>query len=413
MTKKRSRPQALDGKLVLDMGQVYNGPYCGLLLTFMGARVLKIEPPGGDTLRRGLPRAEDRSSFLRLNSNKESVVLDLKLDEGKDLLIRLARKADVLIENFKVGVMDRLGIGWETLHEINPRLIYASGKGFGLTGPYRDFPAMDLTVQAMSGILSCTGYADLPPVRAGPAVTDFLGGVHLCTGILAAMVQRERTGEGQLVEVSMHEAAVMAMNTALGGLMDSGPGVLPERTGNRVPNLSIAPYNVYPAKDGDVTIFCVTDRHWRKFAQIMGRPDLGSDPRFATIPDRAGHMDEIDEIVSDWTRGRDRESMMTQLNGAGIPCAPVKTIAEVAADAHLHERGAEVEISHPEKGTIQVPVSPIRLHGSEPASVDRVAPAVGEDTDRVLQDLLGLDGKELERLHACGAIEPRAGQNPG
>ena len=193
MTAPARRP--LDGMLVLDLGQIYNGPYCGLLLGFMGARVLKIESPEGDIVRRR-KRDVEPYPLVMLNSNKESVILDLKRSEGKALFLRLARRADVVVENFAAGVMDRLGLGWTVLHAENPRLVYASGTGFGLTGPYRDLPAMDLTIQAMSGIMNATGYPDRPPVKAGPAVCDFLGGVHLFAGVMSALVQRERTGQG-------------------------------------------------------------------------------------------------------------------------------------------------------------------------------------------------------------------------
>ena len=196
MTEKARSP--LEGMLVLDLGQVYRGPYCGLLLSFMGARVLKIEPPEGDIVRRRKRNVEPYP-LVMLNSNKESVVLDFKHPEGKALFLRLVRRADVVVENFAAGVMDRLGLGWDVLHAENPRLVFGTGKGFGLSGPYRDLPAMDLTIQAMSGIMNATGFPDLPPVKAGPAVCDFLAAVHLFGGIMSALLHRERSGEGQLV----------------------------------------------------------------------------------------------------------------------------------------------------------------------------------------------------------------------
>ncbi len=202
----------LDGMLVLDLGQIYNGPYCGLMLGFMGARVLKIEPPEGDVVRRR-KREVEPWPLVMLNSNKESVVLDLKQARGKQIFLDLVAKADVVVENFAVGVMDRLGLGWDTLHKLNPRLVYGGSSGFGLDGPYRDLAAMDVTVQAMSGIMNSTGQPDGPPTKAGAAVCDFLAGIHLAAGILGALVQRERTGQGQRVEVAMHEAATIALAT--------------------------------------------------------------------------------------------------------------------------------------------------------------------------------------------------------
>ena len=399
-------PWALDGFLVLDLGQVYNGPYCGLLLGFMGARVIKVEPPRGDSIRQGPSRKDDRTSFLRLNSNKESVVLNLKDPKGREVLLDLARKADVLVENFKPGVMDRMGLSWKTVHEVNPKLVYASGSAFGMSGPYRNYPGMDVTVQAMSGITSITGFPGGTPVKCGAAVSDFLGGVHLCAGILAALLQRTATGEGQHVEASMYEASVMTLMTSFGAMLDHGPEALPERTGNLITNLAYAPYNLYPAKDGHVTVFCYTERHWERLAELMDRAELAHDPRFATRTERAKRIEEVDAIVGDWTRTRDRAEVMETLNEAGVPCAPVKTLREVSEDPHLFERGAEVRVPHPEKGTVQLTTSPIRLHGSARRGIDRLAPELGQDTDRVLQEVLGMSEGEIEGLHESGVIEP-------
>jgi formyl-CoA transferase len=402
MTIDIRRP--LEGMLVLDMGQVYNGPYCGLLLGFMGARVLKIEPPEGDIVRRRKRQIEPYP-LVMLNSNKESVVLDLKHPEGKALFLRLVRKADVLVENFAFGVMDRLGLGWEVLRAENSRLVYGTGNGFGLSGPYRDLPAMDLTVQAMSGIMNATGFPDLPPVKAGPAVSDFLAGVHLFAGIVGALLHRERTGQGQRVEVAMLEASVMALASAIGALMD-GDGAVPERTGNRHPALAIAPYNVYRTSDGYVAIFTASERHWDSIARVLGRQDLLDNPEFASTPARAARMEDIDAIVEAWTLERGKEEVMAVLTEAHVPCAPVRTAAEVVNDPHLRERGVWVDVDHPRRGKTRVPISPIRLHGSAPSSVDRPAPLLGQDTDRVLSEVLGLHAAELAALHAAGVIEP-------
>jgi formyl-CoA transferase len=402
MTTTVRRP--LEGMLVLDLGQVYHGPYCGLLLAFMGARVLKIEPPEGDIVRRRKRNVEPYP-LVMLNSNKESVVLDFKRPEGKALFLALARKADVVVENFAAGVMDRLGLGWDVLRAENPRLVYGTGKGFGLTGPYRDLPAMDLTIQAMSGIMNATGFMDRPPVKAGPAVCDFLSAVHLFGGITSALLQRERTGQGQLVEVSMHEAAVVALASALGAFMDGDPSV-PERTGNRHPALAIAPYNVYPASDGFVAIFTASERHWHSIARVLGREDLLDNPDYASTPARAARMEEIDAMVEAWTRRLTKDQVMAELTRAHVPCAPVRTTAEVVDDPHLRERGHWVDVEHPRRGKTRVPLSPIRLHGATPATIERPAPLLGQDTDRVLAELLGLGADELAELHAAGVIEP-------
>jgi CoA:oxalate CoA-transferase len=405
MTTAIGRP--LEGMLVLDLGQIYNGPYCGLLLGFMGARVLKIEAPEGDVVRRR-KRDVEPYPLVMLNSNKESVVLDLKHPQGKRLFLRLVGKADVIVENFAAGVMDRLGLGWEVLRAENPRLVYGTGTGFGLNGPYRDLPAMDLTIQAMSGIMNATGFADRPPVKAGPAVCDFLAGVHLCAGILGALVHRERTGQGQLVEVAMLEAAVMALASALGVHMDSD-GRVPERTGNRHPALAIAPYNVYPTSDGHVAIFTASERHWHSMARVLGREDLLDNPDFGSTPARAARTDEIDAMVEAWTRSRTKDEVLAILTDAHVPCAPVRTTREVVDDPHLRDRGVWIDVEHPRRGKTRVPISPIRFHGGAPARVERVAPLLGQDTDRVLAEILELGADELAALHAARVIDPVKG----
>ena len=397
----------LEGMLALDLGQIYQGPYCGLLLGFMGARVLKIESPEGDIVRRRKRNVEPYP-LVMLNSNKESVILDLKHPDGKALFRRLAGKADVLVENFAAGVMDRLGLGWEVLRKENPRLVYASGTGFGLSGPYRDLPAMDLTIQAMSGIMNATGYADRPPVKAGPAVCDFLGGVHLFAGVMSALVHRERTGQGQFVEVAMLDAAVLALASALGVFMD-GDAAIPARTGNRHPALAMAPYNVYETKDGHIAIFTASERHWHSIAQVLGREDLLTNPDYATTPGRAAKGDEIDAMVTAWTRQRSKDEVLAILTEAHVPCAPVRTTREVVNDPHLNARGLWTDIEHPRRGKTRVPNSPIRLHGAAPGTVARPAPLLGQDTDRVLSELLGLTGDELTALRAAGVTAPAPG----
>lgn len=394
----------LDGMLVLDLGQIYNGPYCGLQLAFMGARVLKIEPPEGDVVRRR-KREIEPWPLVMLNSNKESVVLDLKQPRGREIFLALVEKADVLIENFAAGVMDRLGIGWEVLHKLNPRLVYGGSSGFGLDGPYRDLAAMDVTIQAMSGITNATGDENGPPTKAGAAVCDFMAGIHLCTGILGALVQRERTGEGQRVEVAMHEAAVTALASAMGAVMDGDVGV-PDRTGNRHPALAIAPYNTYPCSDGYMAIFTSAERHWVSLCELMDRRDLLQNPEYATIPGRAKRMAEIDDMVGAWTLGRTKDEILQALNKAHIPCAPVKTAREVACDPHLEARGFWVDVDHPRRGKTRVPISAIRLHTGGKSEITRPAPTLGQHTEAVLAELLGVPADELSRLRSAGVTVP-------
>src|SRR5438045_1524483 len=290
----------LAGITVVDLSQIYNGPYATFLCAQAGADVIKVEPKGGEHLRRRGVVGGAALPFAMLNANKRSVSLDLKNPQGRDLLIEMIRRADVLVENFAPGVVERLGIGVEAMHKVNPRLVYAQSSGYGQEGLYRDYPAMDLTVQAMSGVMGITGFADREPVKAGPALCDFFAGVHLYGGIVTALLDRERTGRGRTVEVSMLDAVYASLSSQLGmcfgqGWEEAG------RTGNRHGGLAESPYNVYPTSDGYIAIICVGEMHWQSLVKVMERPDLADDPRFQSLKSRVAHMDEVDAIVSDFT----------------------------------------------------------------------------------------------------------------
>ena len=382
--------KALEGLVVLDLGQIYNGPYCTLMLAYQGATVIKVESLEGESLRK---RRKDCHEFLMFNSNKLGVSLNLKTEEGKEIFLDLVKKADVLLENYARGVMDRLGLGYEKLKEVNPRLIYATGKGYGLEGPYADWPAMDVTIQAISGVMSSTGFPEGPPVKAGPAFSDIMGAIHLFGGITTALYQREKTGKGQLVEVSMHDTMYPVMASALGGFYRSN-GTLPERTGNQHSGLAIAPYNVYPVKDGYVAIFCDAQRHWEALAKYIGMEDLLEDPRFETNVDRAENMDIIDKILTDWLAEKKKWEVIEGFYKARIPAAPVLSISEVADDPHLKARKMIVEVEHPRAGKVKVPGSPIRLSDS-PLEEVVPAPLLGQHTDQVLKEYVGLSEEKL------------------
>ncbi|SOD89415.1 CaiB/BaiF CoA-transferase family protein [Streptomyces sp. Ag109_G2-15] len=379
---------AFDGIRVLELGQIYNGPYCGLLLAQLGADVIKVEPPGGEPLRFRSHEPIESHEFVMLNSHKRSVVLDLKTDAGRQALLDLAETADVLIENYAPGTMERLRVSPSRLLEHNPRLVVASGKGYGSTGPYAHMSAMDITVQAMSGSASATGEADGPPTKAGAAFVDFSGGIHLFGAISAALFQRERTGRGQIVEVSMHDTVYPMLASSLGGLHNNPGQELPERTGNRHTGMAIAPYNIYEASDGWLAIICIAERHWRGVATALGRPELIDDPRFRTRKDRVAHIDAVDEQVSAHTRTRTRAELVRDLQAAGVPCAPVKSIREVDSDEHLIQRGMIQYVEHPARGRVPVAGCPLRLSDS-PVGPLRTAPPLGESTREVLAELAG------------------------
>lgn len=393
----------LAGITVIDLGQVYQGPYATLLMAKAGANVIKVEPLGGEPLRLRIGVGRGASlPFAMLNSNKRAVTLNLKRERGRELLIEMVKRADVLLENFAPGVMDRLGVGWNVLREMNPRLVYASGSGFGLSGPDRDNLAMDLTVQAATGIMSVTGFPESPPVKAGAAIADFLGGIHLYAGIVTALYERTQTGRGRLVEVAMQDAVYPALASNLGFLYNHKNEV-PPRTGNRHGGLAIAPYNVYRAKDGHVAILCVLESHWHNLLTAMGREDLKTDPRFIGNAARVENLAATDEVIETWTRTLNKDELFAITKRHRVPSAPVRNLAEVMHDPHLHQRGMLEWIDHPELGRIVVPASPLRFH--ESANVETTpSPRAGQHNGEVYGDWLGLDATELDKLRQDGVI---------
>jgi CoA:oxalate CoA-transferase len=371
-------PYPLNGITVLDLGQVYQGPYCGFLLAMAGARVIKVEPPQGEPVR---ARKGVSVPLAMLNSNKEGIAIDLKSEEGRAAFLELVDQADVVLENFLPGAMERLGLGAKTLLERNPRLVYAAASGYGSSGPYRDLLAMDLTIQAMSGMMNATGYPDRPPVKAGPSICDFLGGAHLYGAIVTALLERERTGVGRVCEVAMLDAAYLAITSTLSLYFDD-PEANP-RTANRHASLAIAPYNVYPTRDGYVAIICVKEEHWHGVARAMGREDLIDSPRFATVTSRCEAMDELDRMVGDWTSALTREEVLKSAETRRFPAAPVRTTAEVVNDPHLRQRGMLVDFDHPDLGPIVLPNSPLRFSGLAPMPL-KASPRLGQDNERIL-----------------------------
>jgi CoA:oxalate CoA-transferase len=390
------------GVTVLDLTQIYNGPYATFLLAQGGADVIKIEPPGGEHLRKRQGASGAAMPFAMLNANKKTMTLNLKSPQGREVLLKLVPQADVLVENFAPGVMERLDLGIDVLHAANPRLICAAGSGYGRTGPYRDFPAMDLTVQAMTGVIDTTGYADRPPVKSGPAIADFMGGVHLFGAIASALYQRERTGKGCSVEVSMMEAVYPTLASSLGLYYGSSGGSAP-RTGNRHTGLSLCPYNVYPTSDGYIAIITNNEQHWLQLVKALGQPQLAEDPRFGSVSGRCSHMDEVDSSIADVTRGYTKAALFDLLIGHRVPCAPVRTLQEVVNDPHLHARGALRWVDHPEYGRIVLPTSPLRFTDEEPVAYQPSSP-LGHDTLSILADRLGLSVQQMDQLQAQGAL---------
>lgn len=392
----------LAGLIVLELGQIYNGPYCGLLLAHHGAEVIKIEAPQGDVLRR-MDRSPGGASypFLMLNANKRSVRIDLKQPRGSELLLQLAARADVLVENFAAGVVERLGIGYEAVRARNPRLVYASGSGFGSSGPYVGYAAMDFTIQALVGAMSITGFPDQPPVKCGPTFIDMLGATHLFAGILLALRERERTGLGQRVEVAMFDAAVPTLLSYLAPFYELQREM--SRSGNRHVVGGATPYDNFPCTDGRVAILCVSDQHWLDLCRVMQRDDLAAVERWHSVTGRAAERDTVEAEVAAWTTPQRRADVARQVAAAGIPCAPVRTISEVGSDPHVLERGVVREVDVPERGRVKVLGSPIKL-SEHLAPAVTPPPRIGADTEKVLRTLLGLSLDEIQELRAAAVI---------
>ena len=394
----------LAGITVLDFGQIYQGPYATMLMAKAGATVIKIEPPRGEPLRRRVlatGKGDTTLPMAMLNANKKGVTLNLKSERGKELLKQMVSRADVLLENFSPGTMDDLGVGYAVLKTINPALVYATGTGFGISGPDRDNLAMDFTIQAASGIMSVTGDPNGPPMKAGPTLVDFMGGIHLYAGVVTALFQRMATGEGQLVEVAMQETVYPTLASSYDYFRRTGKA--PPRAGNRQAGLSSAPYNAFETKDGHVAIHVVTEEHWPNLLRAMGREDLMDDPRFKSHPDRAANMEATEAVVTAWTITRTKSEIAATLKKFRVPCAAVRNAMEVMNDRHMHERGMLQHVDHPSLGDVILPNSPLRLHGA-----DRTAavpsPSLGQHNREIYGEWLGLGADGVTALERDGAI---------
>lgn len=379
----------LQGLRVLDLTQVLSGPFCTMLLADMGADVLKIEPPSGDVARGWGPHPEipdslqDSSAgpvyggyFASVNRNKRSACLDLSTAEGVSQLLRLVDSADVLVENFRVGVMDRFGLSYETLHEKNPRLVYASIRGFGdpRTGlsPYAESPAFDIIAQAMAGLMSITGQDAAHPMKVGPGIGDIFPAVLMASGILAAVHHVAKTGEGQLVDVAMYDSILSLAERIV--YQHSITGISPEPQGNTHPLL--CPYGLIRTNDGIVAIASPTDNHWRTLCEVMGKPELGQAKRFQTNVDRVANSAEVYREVESWSQGISSAAAVAALHGK-VPCGPVNNASDIASDPHIKARNMIIQVPHPSGAQISIAGSPIKFSVSTSSSFTR-APLLNE-----------------------------------
>jgi len=396
--------KALDGIRVLDLTQYEAGPSCTETLAWLGAEVIKIEPPTGEAARRGLSERPDMDSvfFCLLNANKKGVTLNLKSERGRKMFEEMVKTADVVVENLGPGSMDRLGFSYENLSRLNPRIIAASVKGFGSEGPYAGYNSFEMIAQAMSGVMSLTGSPDGPPVRIEAGLGDTGAGLHAAIGILAAIVQRQVTGVGQRVEVAQQDAVV---NLTRIHFREHHIGTRPiPRRGNRSP--AAAPSNVYrcqPFGPNDYVFVHVANTDmWKALARAIGQPELADDPRFKDREGRMKQVDELEALVEAWTGKRTKHEAMEILAGAGVPCGAVLDSAEVMSNEHLRGRGMIVDIDHPTRGRIAMPASPIRLSAS-PTEVIR-APLLGEHNAEVYGAVLGMSAEDLAGLKRDGVV---------
>lgn len=390
--------QPLVGIKVIDLTQIYQGPYASFLFAMAGADVIKVEPVNGERLR-GAGGAKTPLSFAMLNSNKKSITLNLQDEEGKELLRELVKDADVLLENYAPGVMERLGVGWDALKEINPRLIYGSGTGYGLSGPDRDLLAMDHTIQAASGVMSATGDAEAPPSRSGGAPCDIMGGIHMYAGVLAALQGRAASGQGTRVEVSMLESMFFTLCSELS--IHHETGELPPRNSARSPS-NLCPYGRYPCKDGWIVIICVAEAHWHSVLKVVGRADQADNHDFRNSRARKKREHLVDAMINAWSVERTRDEAYKELRENRVPVAPIRTIDEVRNDPHLHERGMLRYRTHDLLGEIVLPASPIRFSDYD-LTEPEFFPEIGAHNDEIYGGL-NLSPEDLQRLRSSGVI---------
>jgi formyl-CoA transferase len=394
----------LSGIRVVDFSRVLAGPLCARTLLDLGAEVIKIEPPTGEPGRTALSdkRGEDAWFFLLLNSGKKGVTLNLKTERGRAMFLDMVKTADVLVENMGPGAMDRLGLGWEDLHRLNPRLIAASVKGFGSGGPYADYKSFEWIAQAMAGAMSMTGSPDGPPTKAIGGLADTGAGLHTAIGILAAIIQRQATGLGQQVEVAQQEAVVNLLRIHLRESYATGKPA--PRQGNR--SAAAAPSNIYRCRPGGpndyVFIHCATVEMWKSLTKIVGRPEMGDDTRYHDRRDRVQIVDEVDAMIEAWTEKRTKYEVMDVMAGAGVPCGAVLDSTEVLADPHLRKRRFVVDLEHPRRGPYPMPGNPVRLSDS-PTDVTR-PPLLGEHNAEIYGRLLGVEQEDLDQLRRDGVI---------
>lgn len=399
--QKKNGP--LDGLKVVDLSHIMAGPTCSMLLADMGADVIKVEKiPGGDDSRRMVPPriADESAAFLIMNRNKRGIALNLKTEEGRDVLTRLLKSADVVIENYRRGTMEKMGFGYETLHALNPKLIFCSISGFGRTGPYADRGGFDLVAQGMTGLMSITGEKQGgPPMKSGAPVTDITSGILACVGILAALHARESTGQGQMVDTSLFEAGIT--HTYWHSAICFATGKAPGPMGSAHP--LNGPYQAFPASDGWITVGAANQENWLRLVSALEAPELRDDPRFANNAQRMTNLPPLVDALTPLFKRRTMADWLARLEAAGVPAGPVLDIAQMHADPQALAREMIVETVHPVAGKVKAIGLPIKF-SETPGGVYRPAPVFGEHTREVLREQKYSE-KEIDHMLEQGAVQ--------
>lgn len=394
--------KALENIKVLDLTRVVAGPYCTMIMADLGADIIKLErPKKGDDTRSYAPYKNGSSMyFANINRGKKSITLDLKCEKGKQIFKELVKKVDVVVENFRPGVMDKLGLGYETLREINDQIIYGSVSGFGVTGPYAQRPGYDILAQGMGGLMSLTGLEEMPPMRAGNAMGDVLGGLNLTIGILAAVNARTITGKGQRVDIALVDAVVSSLDSATQRYFEKGE--IPQRIGNRY--APCAPYDVFHASDDDFILACGNQVLYERLCKLMNREELLVDERFAVMEDRVKNNRELKAYIEDWLKDYTAEKAIQMILDANIPAGPIYNLKQVAEDEHIVKaREMFVEVDHPEIGKMMVNGCAVKLLDTKP-EVKKPAQLLGESNEQIYRELLKMNEVEFAEIKERGII---------